>query len=241
MLPYILSLYIIISLANKSYARSPIIKLAFGVMIYQKKDHTSEQTYNLFQNLMEGIYDPNHIYILHIDIKSEKRLISLILNDYCHPKTNCYEIPPRNIAWGGLSTAEMMLYLMQTAVETGILWDSFVLIGHESIPLTSVEYMEGMIASYPKGTNFLNCWQIDGYNFYSQWESLTQRVQELVIDSFEGYLIDIQRQRRRHVPFKLYKSLQLCVLSYDFIRYVVHGRDTRLLFLYLANVKTADE
>ena len=46
----------------------PVTRLAFGVMIYQKKEHSPSETYELFSNIMNEIYDKNQLYVLHVDI-----------------------------------------------------------------------------------------------------------------------------------------------------------------------------
>lgn len=227
--------------------RNSDINLAFGIMTYQKSGISVVDTYNLFMSHMESIYDVNHVYVLHVDIKSDDQLIKLILNDYCAPKKNCYFIEPRNVAWAGMTTGEMMLALMHKAYDVDPTWDYFVLTGHESMALTSVEFMEGMIASFPKGTNFMNCWKVDSYNFFGQWESGSRRLEKIVVDSHDGYLIEdatgagVARKLPNHWPFRVYKSIQLVVLSREFVGHVSQGMDTRMVLLYLANVKTADE
>lgn len=267
----------------KNDSISPKIQLAFGVMTYQKNGKSVQEVIIDFHRLMKQIYDhDDHLYILHIDIKSDNRLIEYI-NEYCNPKLNCFVIQSRNIAWAGLSTGEMMLALMQTALEyeqhkitaeytnihvPGLDWSHFILIGHESIPLVSLNYIVDYIASYPSDTNFMNCWKTSGYDFFGQWESNTYRLQEVVVDDFRGNLIDLnhvtwmfesiikqlkhiikglvekstedsstmqhlnhlsdiqqfQIQTKREIPesfeFEFYKSIQLMVVSRDFVRQV---------------------
>mgnify|MGYP003387440278 CR=1 FL=1 len=61
-----------------------------------------------------------------------------------------------------------------------------MLIGHESVPLASLAYIEDHLASHPAGTNFINCMQVQGYNFFGQWENAQSRLAELHVDNFEG-------------------------------------------------------
>lgn len=235
----------------------PSIQLAFGVMTYQNTGRTEDEVYLDFLRVMNHIYEGEHkhIYILHADAKSGSNLISNIYQNYCSPKKNCATIEPRNVAWGGLTTGEMMLALMQRAdqfenyklsidnqTNPGSSWDYFVLIGHESVSLTPLSYIENYLSSYKHGTNFVNCWRIDGYDFFGQWEENIWRIEGIVIDSFSGELIEGIPYGRNPPPnMVFFKSLQQMILSRDFIRYAVYGEDTRLLMLYLANVKTSDE
>jgi hypothetical protein len=114
------------------------------------------------------------------------------MGEWCGPKLNCESIAPRNVGWAGLTTGEMMLALMQTAhefTETRSLppWEYFILIGHESVPLTSLRYVEGYLArAYPLGTNFINCWKVSGYDFFGQWEDNNWRLEGMVVEDFRG-------------------------------------------------------
>lgn len=165
------------------------LQIAFGIMVYQKSGRTAEQTYADFLRTMAFIYegDQNHIYVIHIDVKSEAALVRAITEGFCAPKKNCKWIPSRNVAWAGLTTGEMMLALMQKANEfywddvsvanVASNWEYFVFVTHESIPLTPLGYMENFLASYPSGTNFINCWPVDGYDFFGQWEVNTWRLE----------------------------------------------------------------
>jgi hypothetical protein len=155
-----------ISSEERSAGSKPRIQLAFGIMTYQRDDRTVDETYAEFLRLMVNIYggEDKHIYILHTDVKSDPSLLHAINNDYCAPKANCRHIESRNIAWGSLTTGEMMLSLMRKAdtffndggrVTPGHAWDYFVLLGHESFPLTSLTYAENFLASFPRSAVFL--------------------------------------------------------------------------------------
>ena len=236
------------------------VQLAFGVMTYQKPGRSVEQTYEDFARLMGVLYqgEENHVYVLHVDIKSEDALLQQIYGDFCAPRSNCDYIAPRNIAWAGLTTGEMMLALMHKALEFdkrgGIVsearqqspssWDYFVLVGHESVPLYPLAYIEAFLASAQPGTNFINCWPVQGYDFFGQWEDNTYRLEEVVVDSFDGQLLEQERaelQRRVPQDMRFFKSIQLVVLSAAFCKFACYGQTTRRILLYLANVKTSDE
>jgi hypothetical protein len=150
----------------------------------------------------------------------------------------------RNVGWAGLTTGEMMLALMHESYIQSYSspYDYFLLTGHESFALTSIEYMEDYLNSFPRGSNFMNCWKVDGYDFFGQWESSLHRLEHIVIEDFNGGLIeDVNRNRQIPGNIQFYKSIQLVTVSRDFVQYACHGPDTKLLMLYLANVKTSDE
>ena len=115
-----------------------------------------------------------------------------------------------------------MIALMQEAFERGASWEYFVLIGHESVPLVTLEYAERFLASHPPGTNFVHCMRVDGYDFFGQWERVVNRMEEIVVDDMQGTLIEkIPLKRRLWPEITFYKSIQLVVLSREFVRYVV--------------------
>lgn len=218
------------------------IQLCFGIMIYQKENTSIEQTIHSFQRLFDLIYSNTslHLYIIHLDIKSDY-YIHKYIEDLCLNKNNCLKIYSRNIAWGSLSTGEMMLALMQEGYETNIKWDYFILLGHESIPIVTLEHIENVLQSYPKGTNFINCWNVNGYNFFGQFERNIDRMHDIYVDNFSGTMIKFEGKRNPPKDITFYKSLQQVILSYEFVKFAIYGPLTKRIMLYLSNVNTADE
>lgn len=246
--------------------RDAPIQLAFGIMTYQKAGRSVEQTHLDFIRIMNVIYEneDNHLYVLHVDVKSEKGLLRSIHDDFCQPKSNCDYIEPRNIAWAGLTTGEMMLALMHRALEfkkpvarleeaakcisddnttTARQWEYFILAGHETVPLYPLVYIENYLASSIPGTNFINCWPVEGYDFFGQWEDNRYRLQDIAVDTFDGTLMDDFTHWQRRIPtdIKFFKSIQVVVMSVAFCKFACWGQSTRRILLYLANVKTSDE
>ena len=207
--------------------RSAPIQIAFGIMIYQKSDQNVTVTIADFVRLMNQIYEDesNHIYVLHTDYKSDP-LLQMHINEYCTLRSNCISIESRSVTWGGISVTEMNLALMQAANDflypdgRSSSWEYFFLIGHESMPLATLKYTEKFLLSYPKGTNFINCWRADGYDFFGQWENVIHRLSEIIIES-PGDNILHETGLAREIPkgINIYKSLQYVVLSREFVRY----------------------
>ena len=202
------------------------VQIAFGVMTYERIGQPVEETIADFMRLMSQIYEDadNHIYVLHTDLKSSLPLISH-MNAYCDSKVNCISIESRSVTWGGVSVTEMNLALMHAADDflypdgSASSWEYFCLVGHESVPLTTLKYTEQFLLSYPKGTNFINCWKADGHDFFGQWESLDYRLARVVIDSTgENVLHEPDIERSVPPGLEIYKSLQYVVLSREFIR-----------------------
>lgn len=111
------------------------IQLAFSIMIYGKLNQDIGETINDFTRLMDVIHDDfNHIYILHIDSKSDPSIHKYV-NRYCSSKLNCHSIEARSITWAGVSVTEMNLALMQAADQFRYLngsqssWEYFILLG----------------------------------------------------------------------------------------------------------------
>ena len=210
--------------------RKAPIQIAFGVMIFQRQSHTVDETIIDFQRLMNQIYEDehNHIYVLHTDYKSEDALHVFIDDKYCQPKANCMSIESRSVTWAGITVVEMNMALMQAADDflypngSSSSWDYFVLLGHESIAMSSLHYTENYLLSYPSGTNFINCWRGSGYDFFGQHEDIMYRLSAIVVDSFEeGKLIEWGFDgSKRHIPsnLEIYKTIQYVTLSRAFIR-----------------------
>ena len=289
-------------------AKDASINLAFGIMLYDKAGQ-SEYTKRSFERLMKSIYKTDkHLYIMHIDAKTDEKLMKSIHGDYCNSIDrfhNCGYIRPRNVVWGAPSVVEMNLAIMQAAYEFPYLqyeyldafeqnkinsnivrqklpyqWDYFIFIGHESMPLMTMSYIEQFFMSvkhgkhpnsnqepeddeddesfhlYPKDTNFINCWDSHGHDFFGQHEDVIDRLKKVVIESPDGYLIenihyhdwhqDEYHQLQRSIPdkktqLKIYKTIQYITLTKSSCQYILYGPETRRILLYFANVKASDE
>lgn len=168
-------------------------------------------------------------------------------------------------AYGAVSFAENPI--------PGHNWTSFVLIGHESVPLVSLPYVESFLASHPANTNFMNCMPVGGYDFFGQWEDASSRLSEFHVDSFGGELVDVgwvseslvedtargyreqcgdrldgysppvQRPFHRQPPTDIafFKSIQLMVVSREFVRYASYSLVARRIIMFMMNIKTSDE
>jgi hypothetical protein len=63
------------------------------------------------------------------------------------------------------------------------LWDYFLLMGHDTLPIVTLPYMEAFLThtnsgtnaddSEYRGTNFIYCWEVSGHIFFGQWEDNT--------------------------------------------------------------------
>ena len=63
------------------------------------------------------------------------------------------------------------------------LWDYFLLMGHDTLPIVTLPYMEAFLThtnsgtndddSEYRGTNFIYCWEVSGHSFFGQWEDNT--------------------------------------------------------------------
>lgn len=199
------------------------VSIAFGIMIYGKSNQHINETISDFSRLMDVIYDDsNHIYILHTDYKSDPSIHKYI-NRYCSSKSNCHSIKSRSITWAGVSVTEMNLALMQAADQfqyadgSKSSWEYYALLGHESVPLRSLKYTKNVLASYPKGTNFINCWKANGHDFYGQHEDINWRLSRVVVDSFEKNILyepDLNRYVYVFVYTYIYVPICVCMFIY---------------------------
>lgn len=152
------------------------VNLAFGIMLYETEERGSSYTMNSFQRLLNAIYrEDRHLYMLHVDAKTNSNLMIDLHENICDERShNCGYIRPRKVAWGAPSVVEMNLGLIQaayefpqlqykytdphqkrpcTAVRTSLpyTWDYFIFIGHESVPLMSIHYIEQWFSSVVHG------------------------------------------------------------------------------------------
>mmetsp|Transcript_32795 Transcript_32795/g.42108 ORF Transcript_32795/g.42108 Transcript_32795/m.42108 type:complete len:454 (-) Transcript_32795:403-1764(-) len=217
-------------------------KIAYGIMVYQREGTSAEKVYRQFQRLFEALYHPENTYTVHIDIKSHDTLLAAV-DSYLSWFDNAENIYSVSVSWAGITVVERTLALMQTALEMNSEWRYFVNLGHEDYPIMNQNEMSSWLETQSDGTNFIKCWEIDGHDFFGQWEHHERRVEVISVDNFVGQTFDTDFRRDRDdiMGIKFYKSLQQTVLSRDFVHYASYGIEARRILIYLTNSKAPDE
>ena len=77
---------------------------------------------------------------------------------------------------------------MQEALEVDADWEYFVNIGQEDYPLESPQAIQELLAQAPEATNFIYCWDINGHDFFGQWERHAKRINSVYVDQFDGHV-----------------------------------------------------
>ncbi|CAM9143706.1 unnamed protein product [Ectocarpus sp. 12 AP-2014] len=219
-------------------------RLAYGIMVYQRKGYSPQTTLDQFGRMLKALYDEENTYVIHVDIKSDKALLDAI--SY-HIK-DLPNVPSVSVSWGGITVVERTLALMTKAVEVDSSWRFFVNLGHEDYPSASQAEMRRWLKDRKDGTNFIKCWPIEGHDFFGQMERHEQRVQDVNVDDFMGGVKEYRTmsgntgsQERPKTDYKFFKSLQQTMLSRQLTEYAIHSSEARRLLLYMATSKAPDE
>ncbi|CAM9921014.1 unnamed protein product, partial [Ectocarpus fasciculatus] len=219
-------------------------RLAYGIMVYQRKGYSPQTTLDQFGRMLRALYDEENTYIIHVDIKSEKALLDAI----SHHIKDLPNVPSVSVSWGGITVVERTLALMTKAVEVDSSWRFFVNLGHEDYPSASQAEMRRWLKDKKDGTNFIKCWPIEGHDFFGQMERHEQRVQDVNVDDFMGGVKEYRTmsgktgsQERPKADYKFFKSLQQTMLSRQLTEYAIHSSEARRLLLYMATSKAPDE
>lgn len=214
--------------------------VAYGIMVYQRPHRTVLDTFRQFSRLFDALYDPANTYIVHVDIKSDEELISMIQTSLSRIG-NAYMLAPESVSWGGITVVERTLALMQVALEVDSKWSWFVNLGHEDYPIKSQGDFRKKLGETSPGTNFIHCWPLEEHDFFGQVERHGQRVRGVYVDDFSG---KVHRANTRLEPpgeFSFYKALQQMVLSRDFVTHAVQSINARRLLLFMATAEAPDE
>ncbi|CAN0114818.1 unnamed protein product, partial [Phaeothamnion confervicola] len=245
-------------------------------MVYVRPGHDLEAVFRQFNRMFSALYDARNTYVVHVDIKSDKRLQELIEERF-KDLPNAFLIESASASWAGITVVERTLALMQAALEAdgdggdngsggggggkdcgngdhsggrhgggGGGWRYFVNIGHEDYPLVPQAAASARLAAFPDGTNFIKCWNIEGHDFFGQWEHHKTRVHAVYVDDFTGTTHDTRFRRPSmsdpsRSPYKFFKSLQQTVLSRNFVRHAVRSAAARRLLVYMATAQAPDE
>lgn len=89
---------------------------------------------NQFKRLFKAIYDPNNVYVIHVDKRSDKTLhkeLKTFLVDF----SNVHILPRQNVVWGGYSMVDVELKGMKKLLSLDVKWDFFINLSGQDFPL----------------------------------------------------------------------------------------------------------
>ncbi len=122
------------------------MRIAYFIMLHHKAWQ--------FEWLLNAIYNPDDLFIVHVDIKSlfnfkgrggtYSRVRELIKN---YP--NVILMTPRYTNWGGWSLSKVALRAIDIALDSGKDWQYFVNVSGECYPLQPIQTIRDTLAKHP--------------------------------------------------------------------------------------------
>jgi Core-2/I-Branching enzyme len=116
---------------------------AYFIMVHQLPDQ--------FERLMQAIYDPEDLFLVHVDLKSrlglkpERRGVYKHVRRICDSKANVHVLPSRFTNWGGWSLSKILLDAIRIALGKRDDWTHFINLSGQCFPLHPVAEIKAEI------------------------------------------------------------------------------------------------
>jgi hypothetical protein len=133
------------------------LKLCYGILTHDNPEATIR--------LIEALYEPGHVFVVHVDGKEEFASTQQALETYAakHEYVHVLQRSHRvRVNWGGFSMVNATLQLLQYALAVddatreALEFHKFIHVSSSSYPLASNSEIRIQLASYPLDANFLN-------------------------------------------------------------------------------------
>ncbi|MDH7797554.1 MULTISPECIES: beta-1,6-N-acetylglucosaminyltransferase [unclassified Beijerinckia] len=199
--------------------------IAYFILVHRFPDQ--------FKRMFKAIYDPENIYVIHVDRKSGTTLeddIDAFLTAY----PNAEILPSERAAWGGYSLVDAELRGMAHLLKMSSKWSHFINLSGQDFPIKSQAYIADYLARH-KGSEFIKI--LDQQKVRPE---TMMRVQEYVIELPDRiHRTSVQRSFLSGVT--PYIGNQWMIVSRSFCEFVCHDPDVDRYKAFYRNTFIADE
>lgn len=103
------------------------MKIAYFIMVHQKED--------LFIRMLNAIYDPNNVYLIHVDLKAAEilKLVAQLSQD----NPNIHVLPSRFITYAAWSMVQAELDAIRYLLNLDKAWTHFINLSGQDMPLVT--------------------------------------------------------------------------------------------------------
>jgi Core-2/I-Branching enzyme len=118
---------------------------AYFIMVHQLPDQ--------FERLMQAIYHPNDLFLVHVDLKSrlglkkQRRGVYREVRRICAGKPNVHLMRSRFTNWGGWSLSKILLDAIAIALQKRNDWTHFVNLSGQCFPLHPMSEIKNQIGA----------------------------------------------------------------------------------------------
>lgn len=217
------------------------LKLLYGILTHRNANETIR--------LIQTLYEPGHLFVLHVDGKESSDETYQILLKYAQDKDYMHMIPHPyrcRVNWGGFSMVNATMQILQysfgllplTGQSEALDFHKFVHLSSTSYPIASNTKIRNTLASYPLDANLLNVIMKPTRPAPQVWFYFVE---------CDDWVHRIYRQRplnELNGGIELYTSSQWFVLSREFALYMAEAEPGTLvadLLEYMEHVVVADE
>ncbi|MDT2021257.1 beta-1,6-N-acetylglucosaminyltransferase [Methylocella sp. CPCC 101449] len=186
-----------------------------------------------FKRMFRAIYDPENIYVVHVDLKSGLELeddIARFLSSY--PSAEI--LPAEQATWGGYSLVNTELRGMAHLLKMSPNWSHFINLSGQDFPIKSQSYIASYLARH-EGHEFIKV--LDQREMRPE---TVQRIKEYVVELNGGiYRTAVQRSFLSGVT--PYISNQWMIVSRAFCEFVCHSPEVDRYKQFYRNTFISDE
>ncbi|CQR55376.1 beta-1,6-N-acetylglucosaminyltransferase [Paenibacillus riograndensis] len=113
------------------------MKIAYFIMVHQKEE--------VFIRMLNAIYDPNNLYLIHIDSKANE--ILEMVNELSENNTNIRLLPSRFITYAGWSMVQAELEAIRFLLNWDDEWTHFINLSGQDMPLVTRQQLNDFLTS----------------------------------------------------------------------------------------------
>lgn len=186
-----------------------------------------------FKRMFKAIYDPNNIYVIHVDRKSGSAFEDDIV-EFLSAYSNAESLIAEQAIWGGYSLVDAELRGMERLLKMSTEWCHFINLSGQDFPLKSQSYIADYLARH-KGHEFIMV-----LNQQEVRPDTMQRVQEYVIE-LDGCIYRTSIQRSFLLGVTPYIGNQWMIVSRTFCEFVCNSPEIDRYKAFYRNTFIPDE
>jgi hypothetical protein len=191
--------------------------------------------------LMEAIYDPHNIFLLHVDLKSrlgikaDRAGVWQTAKCLAANRPNVKVLQSRLANWGGWSLSQLHLDAIDIALAMSPDWTHFINLSGQCYPLKPAEEIRQFLNTIGNqvGVELRHFSTLPPDDWHLKWHPIIELPHKVI--KFKG-------PRRRPTDFELaYKGSQWSILPRSFCEWRRHSPVAKNIARYLKNLLLSDE
>jgi len=208
-------------------------RIAYFVMVHHKPEQ--------FAWLLNAIYDPADLYLVHVDLKSrlglkrDRQGVMSGVRSACGNRANVHLLRSRFTNWGGWSLSRILLDAIRSALKSDTNWRYFINLSGQCYPLQPVDRIKHDLASGGDRVR-VQMWPIADRPA-DDWHHRAHPILETPLKAFI-----LPGRKPPPSGFTMHnKGSQWVMLPRAFCEWLVHAPITRQIAAYMRGLLLTDE